>query len=120
MVRKAAVTNRDGDGDRYINVVTGGPTKYYNRRRVKKASLQKQALPKFEPISAEWFKTIVAEISLARRRKRLSQLSLAGILGTSQAEISRIEQGKTNPTVDLLDRLFSALDLKIKITFKQR
>jgi len=51
----------------------------------------------------------------ARLIKKWSQTDLAKAVGTKQANISRIESGLANPTLDLIQRLVEALDLEISI-----
>ncbi len=114
------LSDEEEDDKNYVTLVTGGPMKYRNRRRIRKVFADKLTLFKFEPIKAEWFQTLLNEIILARHRKQLTQLNLAILIGTSQAEMSRIECGKTNPTVELLDRLFSILDLSVEFKVKQK
>jgi ribosome-binding protein aMBF1 (putative translation factor) len=98
----------------YKLVRTGGPKKFHRYRRVKQ--LARRAKHAYRPINAEWFSDITQEITAARKRLYLSQAELAKILRTSQAEISRLENGLTNPTVEFLDRLVKAVGIKIKIT----
>jgi DNA-binding XRE family transcriptional regulator len=114
------LTDEDEDDKNYLTLVTGGPTKYHNRRRVRKVFADKLTLFRFEPIKGDWFQTILGEVVLARHRKRLTQLNLAILIGTSQAEMSRIECGKTNPTIELLDRIFTVLDLSVEIKIQQK
>ena len=106
--------------ERYVTLITGGPMKYYNRRRVRKVFAEKEKLPAFEPITAEWFLTLINEIVLGRHRKRMTQINLARAVKTSQAEISRIETGQTNPTIELVNRFCSVLDLVIEIKVHQK
>lgn len=49
-----------------------------------------------------------------RIQKGWSQTELARRVGTRQANISRIESGLANPTLDLIHRLLKALDLDIQ------
>jgi UDP-N-acetylglucosamine 1-carboxyvinyltransferase len=46
----------------------------------------------------------------ARRHKGLTQAELAGLLGTSQSSVTRIEAGKQNMSLDMLARIGDALD----------
>ena len=85
-----------------VNVVGWGKTKY-----------------SYVSISAPWYKTMIEEIKKNRRKKNISQESLATLLGTSQAELSRFENGKSNPTVEFLDRLISSLGMELKVTNKK-
>jgi len=43
----------------------------------------------------------------------LSQIQLAKTNGVSQADISRIERGKGNPTLDTLKKILAALQLQM-------
>ncbi|HSX42185.1 MAG TPA: helix-turn-helix transcriptional regulator [Candidatus Saccharimonadales bacterium] len=101
-------------GARYKTVISGGPKKYLNRRRIRLRNA-KRIEGDYSPIDAAWFLEIIQEVPIARNRLKLTQLELAGTLGTSQAEICRLEKGKTNPTVEFLDRLFEVLEIKLII-----
>ncbi|MFF1708182.1 helix-turn-helix domain-containing protein [Streptomyces sp. NPDC058252] len=52
-----------------------------------------------------------------RRQRGLSQARLAELAGTGQAAISRIESGRDLPTLMLLERIASALDCDLTVTF---
>lgn len=106
------------EAELYDYVVTGGPKKYYNRRKVRKPFVKRLDEYRYEPITAEWYQSFLTGIIAARHRKKLSQLALAELLRTSQSAISQLETGKTNPTAELLNRIFTLLDISIEITFK--
>ncbi|MEZ0089735.1 helix-turn-helix domain-containing protein [Streptacidiphilus sp. EB129] len=55
-----------------------------------------------------------------RLERGLSQAQLAEQAGTAQAVISRIELGKLNPTVPVLERLANAMDLDVVLAFAPR
>lgn len=57
------------------------------------------------------------EIGLARESKLMSQSELADITGINQADISRIEAGKANPSLKTLKRIAEGLGKRIEITF---
>jgi DNA-binding XRE family transcriptional regulator len=59
-----------------------------------------------------------AKLIEARLKRKLSQRQLAQKVGTSQAAISRIEQMEGNPSLALLKRIASALQLKLQISFR--
>lgn len=101
----------------YVETISGGPKKFYNRRRIKRKAIVETTRSEFQPITSEWFQVIIDELPNARRRQQLSQAALAQLLGTNQAAISRLEAGKSNPTAELLDRLFIILKLDPTITF---
>jgi transcriptional regulator with XRE-family HTH domain len=52
-----------------------------------------------------------------RVQRGLSQAHLAQLAGTGQAAISRIESGRDQPTLTLLERIADALDCQLTITF---
>jgi HTH-type transcriptional regulator / antitoxin HipB len=54
-------------------------------------------------------------IRRARKKKNLSQKSLAGKTGLRQATISLIENGNTSATIDTLLTILSVLDLEFQI-----
>ncbi len=54
-------------------------------------------------------------VARARKRNRLTQQGLARKLGTRQANISRVERGLQNLSLDLLARLDNELGLNLKI-----
>ena len=51
----------------------------------------------------------------ARKRAGLSQQQLADLSGVGQSEISRIENGQGNPTLDTLDRIVGPLRMRVVI-----
>ena len=66
-------------------------------------------------IQAEYQETFGLGETVANRRTELhlSQIQLAKNTGVSQADISRIECGKGNPTFDTLKKIFAALQLQM-------
>ena len=51
----------------------------------------------------------------ARLSKKISQRELAKRANTTQAVISRLESMSANPSIELIQRVASALNLKLKI-----
>lgn len=51
-----------------------------------------------------------------RRQLKLTQSKLARISGIGQAEISKIEGGRSNPTLDTLSALAHALKCELSLT----
>jgi len=65
--------------------------------------------------------TAIAPLLRAEREKAaLTQAQLAGRAGTTQQHVSSLERGRLAPTTSLLDRLFDALDLQLRVTVEQR
>jgi XRE family transcriptional regulator, regulator of sulfur utilization len=55
-------------------------------------------------------------VAARRAELHLSQVDLARVTGVPQADISRIERGKGNPTLGTLVKLFKALDLTMSVS----
>lgn len=54
----------------------------------------------------------------ARTIKRLTQTELADMVGITQNNLSRIENGKYNPGLDILQRISEALDMELAFIAK--
>ncbi|MFI5929882.1 helix-turn-helix domain-containing protein [Micromonospora sp. NPDC051543] len=50
-----------------------------------------------------------------RQRRELSQRQLAGLAEVSQAAVARIERGERAPSVPVLERLFTAMDVQVVV-----
>lgn len=61
---------------------------------------------------------IARALILARVKKRLTQAQLAKKLKTRQSVISRVESGKTTPSLSFLKRLAGILDSSLSVQFK--
>lgn len=76
-----------------------------------------------DPEFLQLWKESEVEYQLARKliqkrlKQKMSQRILAKRAKTTQAVISRIESMNTNPSISLLKRLASALDLRLEIQF---
>lgn len=51
----------------------------------------------------------------ARIKKGITQKKLAKKMKTTQSVLSRFEAGRANPTLDFIQRLADALEVKIKV-----
>lgn len=61
---------------------------------------------------------IAQQISMAREGRHITQMQLSRMTGISQCDISRIEGGVANPTIDTLAKICAILDLEIKLAAK--
>ena len=59
---------------------------------------------------------LAAELVLLRKRRGLSQRQLSSKSGIQQAEISRIEGGRANPTLETISVLARSLGGELKLT----
>ena len=60
---------------------------------------------------------IVKQLIKLRNSYNLSQSELAKRIGTTQAVISRIENGSVNVGIDMIERIAKSFNKQIKITF---
>jgi predicted transcriptional regulator len=58
---------------------------------------------------------IIEEIITARKEKKLTQKDLAELIGTKQSNISRLESGNYNPTLDFLNRIALAVGKELEV-----
>lgn len=64
-------------------------------------------------------KKIYTSFSEARKARNISQIELSKKTGIIQADISRLETGKANPTLDILKRIAQALKMNLNITLEE-
>jgi transcriptional regulator with XRE-family HTH domain len=58
---------------------------------------------------------IIEEIITARQEKNLTQKDLADLVGTRQSNISRLESGNYNPTLEFLNKIARAIGKELEI-----
>jgi predicted transcriptional regulator len=73
----------------------------------------KEVLKELKNNEAEY--KIIEEIITARQEKNLTQKDLAKLVGTKQSNISRLESGNYNPTVDFLNKIARAIGKELEI-----
>jgi len=69
----------------------------------------------YEALEPEF--AIIMAISEARRKNGITQTQLAEKTGIDQSDISRIETGEANPSLNTLKRLAAGMGMKIKLEF---
>ncbi len=62
----------------------------------------------------------IREVLKARKERKLTQKQLSELSGVAQADISRLENGNSNPTVKMLQRLANSMNMDLKIEFVPR
>ncbi|MFA6194277.1 MAG: helix-turn-helix transcriptional regulator [Patescibacteria group bacterium] len=75
--------------------------------------------PEFKKLFDEYGRQldIAYNIIQLRKAKKMSQLELARKIGTTQSNIARIEGGRQNFTINLLQKVAEALDSNLKVSF---
>ena len=71
--------------------------------------------PKFQAIQPEM--DVIRAIVNARTSQNLTQNELAKRTGINQADISKLENGTRNPSINLLKRLAEGMGMNLKIEF---
>ena len=64
-------------------------------------------------------KTTFSSLEDARKYTNLTQNQLSQKTGITQCDISKIERNKANPTINVLQRLANAMNMKIRIVFEK-
>ena len=84
----------------------------YKQKLLKDPELKKlyvESQPEFE---------IAKAVIRARIENKITQKELAKKMNTTQSVISRVEQGRTSPSISLLKRLAAALNTTLQVQFK--
>ena len=63
---------------------------------------------------------IIRAIVEARKSRNITQKELATRTGINQADISKLENGNRNPSLNMLKKLAAGLDMSLKIEFVPR
>jgi DNA-binding XRE family transcriptional regulator len=58
---------------------------------------------------------IIEEIIMARKERNLTQKELATLVGTKQSNISRLESGNYNPSIDFLNKIAKAVGKELEV-----
>ena len=82
----------------------------------KKKALQNPEVKKEYDALAPEYDIIQAMID-ARKSQNLTQKELSDRTGITQADISRIEKGTRNPSLEMLKRLANGLGMQLKVEF---
>lgn len=69
----------------------------------------------YEALEVEY--DIVRQIIKSRLEQNLTQEDLAKRVGTTQSNISRLESGNYNPTIEFLEKVADSLGKKLKVSF---
>lgn len=60
-----------------------------------------------------FYKKIGGRVLIVRKEKKLSQEDLALISGVDRTYLSKIEKGKANPSIKILNKISRALRIKL-------
>ena len=62
-----------------------------------------------DPVIAEFRAALAVALQKARNRKKLTQEEAAELIGTSQAQVSKMEAGQSSITIDRMIKALAAL-----------
>ncbi len=60
---------------------------------------------------------LVQEIVRVRQEENMTQAELAKKIGIQQSNVSRLERGRSNPSIEFMERVAQGLGRKLKIEF---
>lgn len=69
----------------------------------------------YEKLKPEY--DVIKAILDAKKKTNLTQQQLADKIGINRADISKLENGKSNPTIALLQRIAEGMDMTLKVEF---
>ena len=69
----------------------------------------------YEKLKPEY--DVVRAVLEARKKNHLTQQQLADRTGINRADISKLENGSTNPSIALLQRIAEGMDMQLKLEF---
>jgi ribosome-binding protein aMBF1 (putative translation factor) len=85
------------------------------------ATPTKRLRARFAGTEKEWlFAAIASDLAERRAARGLSQRELAGLVGTTQSAIARLESGGRPPRIDTLLRIADALDCDLHVELRPR
>lgn len=85
--------------------------KEYKNKCLEDSNLKKE----YDDLEPEY--DIINAMIKARKEKGLTQKQLSELTGISQADISRIENGTRNPSLEIIKRLATGMGMRLKLEF---
>ncbi len=85
------------------------------RKNLDKKLKDPERKAKWDPNAPEY--QLIRELLTARKRKNMTQKDLAEATGITQPDISRLENGRGNPSLRTLNVLAKGLGMKLKVEF---
>lgn len=73
-----------------------------------------------ENVQLETRKELIEQLIRYRKSKKITQADISEITGIQRPNISRLESGKYNPTLDMIVRVADSIGLEVEITLKEK
>lgn len=87
-----------------------------NYTEFKKKSLENPEIKKaYDELQPEY--DIIQAMIDARKSQNMTQKDLSDATGITQADISRIENGTRNPSLEMVKRLAAGMGMRLKLEF---
>ncbi len=78
------------------------------------------AMPDYDEMTRQWRQSLIERIIQARTDRGLTQAQLATMVGTQRSNISRLESGAHNPSLDFLLNVAAALHMELDLVPKEK
>lgn len=85
--------------------------KEYNNKCLEDSNFKKE----YDDLEPEY--DIINAMIKVRKEKGLTQKQLSELTGISQSDISRIENGTRNPSLEMIKRLATGIGMRLKLEF---
>lgn len=73
-----------------------------------------------ESIQLETRKQLIEQLIRYRKSKKITQADISENTGIQRPNISRLESGKYNPTLDMIVRVADSIGLEVEISLKEK
>lgn len=73
-----------------------------------------------ESVQIETRKQLIEQLIRYRKAKKITQADISESTGIQRPNISRLESGKYNPTLDMIVRVADSIGLEVEITLKEK
>ena len=84
--------------------------------QIEELKIDKQKAKKeYEEMNPEY--EVIKAVLAARKSVDMTQKELAEVSGVAQSDISKLENGNSNPTIKMLQRLANGMNMHLKVEF---
>lgn len=73
-----------------------------------------------ENVQLETRRKLIEQLIRYRKSKKITQADISEFTGIQRPNISRLESGKYNPTLDMIVRVADSIGLEVEITLKEK
>lgn len=75
---------------------------------------------KVEDIQMKTRLALIEQLIKCRKEKRITQADISNATGIQRPNISRLESGKYNPTLDMIVRVADSIGYEVEINLKEK